>query len=302
MSSESEIRFSYSSLPIWPIVSGWKNSQIANMAKDLGYNGGVEFMPLRSVSKDILNTNYTSQELPDIKTGHVHFNPYGTSLNVLTRKTDPLRPNQKLAYYNLAMAEPETSVKVLNKLEKIHDNFPIVVYPYNPGGQHPYGTYQKQWLQTHPAVFNDSSKSEDLIKQLKNGRYDKIVWDIYHAMEATSSGYRPLSNWQIELKKLLDEGAIGEIHISPNRVFDHDKSINDDDWLKEMVCQTPNYDCFPGKIIKLVKEAKQNIPFVIEISPLSLYKAGIINPAGILINNKNFKIIHRKLIDYINKA
>lgn len=299
MGKESEVRFSYSSLPVWPVIACWGNKKITELADRLSYDS-VEFLPLRGAAKDVINNIEVVASLEKIKSGHVHFNPYATSFQVLTRKPDPLRPGKKLGWYNLLFAEPNTSINALRMLERVFTDFPVVTYPYKVDNKKPYGEYKNPWVQTHPAVFNDESTADDLIRQVRKGEYKGVVWDIYHALEATEFGKRPLKDWSTSLGRLLEAGVLREIHISPGRIAEKDPSIDDIKWLRALISH--DYDSDIGKMIKLIKDSGQNIPFVAEISVLSLIKNRLVSPKAILRTTADLQEIHGSIVDFIKRV
>lgn len=299
MSKESEVRFSYASLPVWPVIACWNNKKITGLADRLSYDS-VEFLPLKGAVKDVINNVEVVASLEKIRSGHVHFNPYATSFRVLARKPDPLRPGKKLGLYNLVFTEPNTSIKALKTLERVFADFPVVTYPYKVNGKSPYGEYLKPWVQTHPAVFNDESTADDLIRQVRKGEYKGVVWDIYHALEATKSGKRPLKDWSTSLGKLLEAGVLREIHISPGRITEKDPSIDDIKWLRDLI--NHDYDSDIGKMIRLVKDSGQDIPFVVEISVLSLVKNRLASPEAALRTTADLQEIHGSIVDFIKRV
>lgn len=305
MGKEAEVRLSYNSLVHSSrpdIALFWNNQSFINWAQKTGYQG-VEFLPFKGPAQDIIRKPIeVICEMPEIKSGHVFYNPYATFWSILTRKEDPLRPGTKLAYYNLFMAEPNLGKKVLHKLERAFGKeFPVVTYPFRKSRLEPYGTYQKAWLQTHPAVFNDDSGADDLIHLVEKGVYKGIVWDTFHAMEETNTRTTPLRNWELALGKLLEAGVIREIHVQAARFAEKYGKVPDMQWARELTGENPKYNSELGKIIKLVKSVNQEIPFVIEISPQGLFNAGVLKPRTFLKTSGDFQTIHREIIDYIKR-
>lgn len=299
---ESEVRLSYNSLinNIRPDISLlWSNRRYISWAKESGYSG-VEFIPLRGAVRDILkNPIEVISTLPEIKTGHVFYNPYATFWSVIKREEDPLRPGTKLAYYNLLMADAHKGKEALHKLEDIFNDFPVVTYPFMPKTGLNYGTYSNPWMQTHPAVFNDASNEQDLIRLVRDGHYRGIVWDTFHAMEQTADGRRPLFDWEKSLRILLEAKVIREIHIQAARLTERYSKVPDFEWAKELTGIGKEGISQIGKLIKLVKKIDPSIPFVVEIPPLGLYKAGIIKPTSLISTVGNLQQVHRKIIEYI---
>lgn len=305
MKHETEVRVSYSSLinPCRPdITLLWNNKRFVSWAKETGYQG-LEFLPLRGTARDVIrNPINVLSNLPEIKSGHVFYNPYATLWAICTRKPDPLRPGSKLAFYNIGMADAQTGQDALHKLEKAFSEFPVVTYPYETEKGNPYGEYDNPWLQTHPAVFNDESDENDLIRLVKSGKYKGVVWDTFHALEQTSSGKRPLFNWNKSLGKLLEAGVVKEIHVQAARATEKYGKIPDLNWARDLTGEYPKYNNELGQMIKLVKKIDPNIPFTVEITPQALYKAGILKPEAILRTAGDLQTIHREIIDYIKRV
>lgn len=305
MEKESEVRLSYNSL----IHTGrpditllWPNKRFVEWARETGYEG-VEFLPLRGAARDVLRSSVkVISSLPEIKTGHVFYNPYATLWSVIKRGDDPLRPGSKLALYNLGMADPNIGKRALHKLEMVFSNFPVVTYPYWRGGLSPYGKYNRPWLQTHPAVFNDKSNEEELIWLVRGGRYRGIVWDTFHALEKINSGRRPLAIWRMSLSRLLEAGVVREIHVQAARATEKYGKVPDLEWAKDLTGTNPNYNNELGQMIRLVKSFDADIPFVVEISPQGLFNAGILKPSTILRTTGDLQNIHREIIDYIKRV
>lgn len=299
--NESEVRMSYACLgnPIVPFV--WTNERIAAWAKTTGYQG-AEYLPYRLAASQINKIGVLSS-LPEIKSGHVAFNPYATVWSVLLQRKDPLRPGEKLNVYNLAFANPRASIESLHKLERHIKDFPVVTYPYERGEEKPYGEYQNPLVQTHPAVFNDKSTADELIASVKEGKYKGVVWDIFHALEQTSDGARPLGeNWERSLRKLLEAGVLKEVHISPGRIVKrYGFPEKDFDWIRGMV-GNPNYRTTLGKTIRIIKESQQKIPFVVEIPAVSWVRAGILPKKFLFSTGQEFMSINRQVIDYIKRV
>jgi len=305
MGKEAEVRLSYNSLihPGRPdITLLWPNKRFISWARETGYQG-VEFLPLRGAARDILKMPVQIiSSLPEIKTGHVVYNPYATLWSVVKREPDPLRPGTKLALYNIGMADPEVGKKALHRLEEAFATFPVVTYPYTQNGLRPYGEYRELWLQTHPAVFNDTSDTAYLIRLIKRGEYDGVVWDTFHALEETQWGSRPLANWRTDLARLLEVGAIREIHVQAARATEKYGKVPDLEWAKDLTGTNPNYNNELGQMIKLVKSFDVDIPFVVEISPQGLFNTGILKPSTILRTTGDLQNIHREIIDYIKRV
>lgn len=303
MAKESEVRFSYATLasPLRPdIAFFWKNNRFIEWGDKSGYSG-AEFLPLRGAARDVIKNSNVVASLKEIKTGHVALNPYATFWSILARKPDPLRSGKKLQFYNLGFAEPKTSIKALHKLEEVFDDLPVVTYPSEVGGKNPYGEYKNPWIQTHPAVFDDESTADDLITKVKKGKYSGVVWDTYHALEASNSGKRPFIDWPRALGKLLEAGVLREIHVQAGRIKESDPSINDLEWLRGMVGD-PNYNSELGHMIRFIKSFDQNLPFVIEVHPYSLYQAGLIAKSSLLRTTGDLQKVHQELIEFVKSA
>lgn len=305
MGKEAEVRLSYNSLihPGRPdITLLWPNKLFINWAKQTGYEG-VEFLPLRGAAHDVLHCPVrVISALPEIRTGHVFYNPYATLWSVLKREPDPLRPGTKLAFYNIGMAEPTIGRKALYRLEGVFRDFPVVSYPYHKDNLYPYGFYKQTWLQTHPAVFDDESDAENLIKLVHTGTYKGIVWDTFHALEKTASGKRPLADWKKSLGKLLEAGVVREIHVQAARATEKYGKVPDLEWARDLTGTNPNYNNELGQMIKLVKSFDADIPFVVEISPQGLFNAGILKPSRLLRTTGDLQNVHREIIDYIKRV
>lgn len=306
MPAKTEVRVPYTALAteLRPdIVLSWPNKNYITWAKETGYDS-LEFHALRRVVNDILRMPEAELKTKtEIKSGHVIFNPYATIQSVLLRKKDPLRPGERLAFYNLFLAENEQAQRALHKLEKVfRGNFPVVTYPYEPGGTKPFGEYDTPLLQTHPSVFNDKSRAEDFIKRVKNGEYAGVVWDTYHALEATKTGERPLADWKRALSTLLDAGVVKEVHVQAGRIHHNDPSVPSLEWLQGMTGPNPKYNSELGQMIKMVKEANLTIAFVVEIAITSLVKAGLVKQTSLIFGLNEVKEVHQELIDYIKRV
>lgn len=304
---ETEVRLSYNSLlhssrPDIPLL--WKNKTYINWAENTGYNGGVEFLPFYGPAKDILKTPIeVISKIPQIRSGHVFYNPYATFWDIVSGKPDPLRTGEKLAKYNLLMIKPTLGRKTLHKLEEAFGNkFPVVTYPYETNHFQPYGIYAKPWLQTHPAVFNDESTENELITLVRLGYYKGIVWDTFHAMEKTKSGNYPLANWEKSLGRLLEAHVVREIHVQAARSTEKYGKVPDREWARAITGSNPKYNNELGRLIKLVKSFGQDIPFVVEISPQGLFDTGILKPQAILHTRGDFGRVHQEIIDYIKRV
>ncbi|MFH1971110.1 MAG: hypothetical protein ABIJ05_01870, partial [Patescibacteria group bacterium] len=201
---EIDVRFSYASIGFPLRAFTWSNTQFIDWAKETGYKS-AEFLPFRFAASEVLISGVSViSSLNFIKSGHVVFNPYATVWSVLSKETDPLRKNVVLEKYNLAFVNANTAQKALKKLEENLQDFYIVTYPYEVSGKRPYGEYSNPVVQTHPAVFDDKSSAEDLIKLVKEGKYSGVAWDSFHALETTSDGTKPFRNWREVLHKLLE--------------------------------------------------------------------------------------------------
>lgn len=301
-----EVRLPYTALvtkfrPDMPLL--WKNNQYIRWAQDTGYDG-VEFHGLRPCVREVLSLpDNELKRKNEIKSGHVIFNPYANLKSILLRNSDPLRPGEKIAFYNLFLADNARAIAALHKLERVlAGNFPVVTYPYEVSGVHPFGEYRVSLIQTHPAVFNDESTAEDFIQAVKAEKCAGIVWDTYHALEKTTSGNRPLADWRRSLTKLLEAGAVGEVHVQAGRIFHNDPSVPSLEWLKGMTGGNPQYNSELGQMIRLVKSANPSIPFVVEISIESLLKAGILTTALLFLKPEQVKAVYRELQDYVRRV
>lgn len=303
MNKEIDVRFSYSSIVSPLRAFTWNNGRFIGWSKEAGYTS-TEFLPFRNAATEVLVKDIkVISSIKDVKSGHVVYNPYATVWSVLTRRTDPLRKNVPLGLYNLAFVDQKTSQKVLRKLEENLNGFYVVTYPYEIGGKRPYGEYQNPVVQTHPAVFNDETSAETLIKLVRAGKYSGVAWDIFHALESTGSGFKPFRNWKNSLHQLLDAGVINEIHIQAGRIREKYSPVPDMSWLKGMLGENPRYNNELGQMIRLVKEHDPSIPFVIEINIGGLIKAGLLgNRSELSADLNKVKNIHSQLIDYVKRA
>ncbi len=303
MNKEVDVRFSYSSI-VSPLRSfTWNNGRFIEWSKEAGYTS-AEFLPFRTAATEVLVKDIkVISSIKDIKSGHVVFNPYATVWSVLTRRVDPLRKNVPLGLYNLAFVDQKTSQKALRKLETNLDDFYVVTYPYEVGINRPYGEYQNPVVQTHPAVFNDETSADTLIKQVREGKYKGVAWDTFHALESTKSGFKPFRNWKASLHKLLDAGVIREIHVQAGRIREKYSPVQDTGWLEGMTGENPKYNNELGQMIRLVKENDLSIPFVIEINIGGLVKAGLLsNQSELSADLNKVKNIHSQLIDYVKRV
>ncbi len=303
MNKEYDIRFSYSAIAEPITCLFWSNGTFIQWGQEAGYTS-AEFFPFRKTAEEILcmDANVVAS-LKNIKSGHVQYNPYATLFSVLTRKEDPLRPGESLKWYNLAFASPQTSFASLRKLEDIATPFHVVTYPYEMRGLKPYGEYKNSMLQTHPAVFNDTSNADQLIKLVHEGTYKGVVWDTFHALEATASGYAPLQDWHASLAKLLEAHVITEVHVQAGRTAEKYSEVGDMNWLKGMTGESPKYNSQLGQMLNMVKEADPAIPLTIEIGLDGLIHAGLIKKPtfmhDVLPKAQN---IHKELIDYVTRV
>jgi hypothetical protein len=304
MSKETDVRFSYSSIvsPIRALT--WSNSKFIEWANDTGYSS-AEFFPYKGTSAEILiRSAEVISSLKEIRSGHVVYNPYATNLSVLVRREDPLRKNVSLGLYNLAFVEQKTSQKVFDKLEEhLSEGFHVVTYPYEISGNKPYGEYKNPVVQTHPAVFNDESTADDLIRLVKEGKYKGVAWDTFHALESTKDGNKPLGNWEESLNKLLEANVVKEVHVQAGRVREKYSPIKDMSWLKGMTGEYPDYNNELGQMCKMVKAHDPTIPFVIEINTEGLAKAGMVDKTTPWFGNlEDVRKIHGQLIDYVKRV
>lgn len=306
MERKCGVRFPYTAIltafrPDFPF--SWNNSHYRQWAQEAGFDS-VEFHALKGATRDVIRTPlHVLEQWTDVRSGHVIFNPYSTLGSVLKRQEDPLRPGKKLDVYNLLLAKNTQAQKVLYKLEDaFRGSFPVVTYNYEVDGSTPYGKYRQPLLQTHPAVFNDESTAEDLVQLVKNGTAVGIVWDCYHALEATSSGKRPFEDWKKSLSTLLEAGVLKEVHVQAGRVHHNDPSVPSFIWLREMVGTNPNYNSELGQMIRMVKQAVPDVPFVAEITFNSLIKAEIIPKTSVLGRLHHFQDVYKEIADYIKRA
>ncbi|KKR81430.1 MAG: hypothetical protein UU73_C0001G0090 [Candidatus Daviesbacteria bacterium GW2011_GWA1_41_61] len=243
------------------------------------------------------------KEWKEVRSGHVIFNPYATLGSVLKRKEDPLRPGEKLSFYNLLLAENAQAQKALHSLETaFRGNFPVVTYNYKVNGRKMYGNFRQPLLQTHPAVFNDESNAGDLIRQVQSQAAAGIVYDCYHAQEATKSGNRPLGDWKKSLGAFLEAGVLKEVHVQAGRVPHNDPTVPSFAWLREMVGTNPNYNTELGQMIRMVKDAAPQTPFVVEITFDGLIKAGIVPATSVLGRLHHFQDAYKELAHYVRSV
>lgn len=300
---ETDIRFSYSSIGFPLRAFTWSNGHFIEWAKETGYSS-AEFLPFRNASTEVLikNVNVITS-INFVKSGHVVYNPYATIWSVLNRRTDPIRNNIPFGLYNLAFVERKNAQKVLSKLEYSLNNFYVVTYPYEVNGIKPYGEYVNPVVQTHPAVFNDTSTTDELINLVNRGKYSGVAWDTFHALETTADGTKPFRNWRVSLHKLLEANVIKEVHIQAGRIREKYSNVPDMSWLKGMTGENPKYNNELGQMIRIVKEHDASIPFVIEVNTGGLIKAGLLDEKTELSADINkIRHIHSQLIDYIKRG
>jgi len=303
MEGKRDIRFSYSAIaePISALF--WNNRQFLQWGREAGYNS-AEFFPFARAAVEIVTLNIEAiSDFSEIRSGHVRYNPYATFWKVITRQEDPLRPGTPLGLYNLAFANQETSLAALQRLEEVLVNFQVITYPHEVCGQNPYGQFANPLLQTHPAVFSDTSNAEALIKQVREGKYRGIVWDTFHALEEATPGHTPLKPWQPTLEKLLAAGVVSEIHAQVGRVKEKYTEVGDQDWLTGMTGENPNYNSELAQMLKIVKAYDPGIPLTIEIGLEGLVKAGVIKKSRFMHDAiPQAQEIHKQLIDYVKRA
>lgn len=299
---EIDVRFSYSSIGFPLRAFTWSNDHFCNWAKETGYTS-AEFLPFRFTASEVLIRDVSVISSIDyIKSGHVVYNSYATVWSVLNKETDPLRKNVPLGQYNLAFVEAKTAQKALRKLEENLKDFYVVTYPYQINGKRPYGEYLNPVVQTHPAVFNDKTSADGLIKLVRNGKYSGVAWDTFHALETTADGTKPFRNWRVSLHKLLEADVIKEVHIQAGRIRGKYSPVPDMSWLKGMTGENPKYNNELGQMIRIVKEHDSTIPFVIEISTGGLIKAGLLdNKTELSVDLNKVQEIHKHLIDYLKR-
>lgn len=304
MNKETEVRFSYFTLghPLRPdIPLLWSNRRFCEWAKSAGY-ASCELVPFRGAVSDVFKYPVeVLTNLRELKSGHSVLNPYATVWKVLTRRQDPLRKERKFGLYNLALVNDKVSWLAFRKLQEAnHGEFPVVVYPYQNGRD----SYINKYLQTHPAVFNDGRSAEQLIEACKSGKYSGIVWDCYHALEATSRGIRPLLPWQESLMRFIDAGVLKEVHLQAGRGLENDPFINDFEWLRELRGWRPPGETELGQMVRIVKEytSRQNVPFVIEVPMQALIEGGFVRARAILEPNLDqIKSAHAQIIDHVQR-
>ncbi|MCL5784038.1 MAG: hypothetical protein M1142_01625 [Patescibacteria group bacterium] len=301
MNQEVDVRFSYLNLACQQrpdIALFGSNRRFIEFAQKTGFSS-VEYAPFWGPALDVLfKRKQTLAKLTAIKSGHVMFNPYAQLAKVLRERVDPLRPDEKLAKYNLAFPGPALSIRSLHKLEKVFgSDFPVVTYNYRVGGQEPYGHYKYPLIQTHPAVFGDESNADVYIKN-----HRLAVFDFHHALEEAREGVRPFGDWKTALAKMLQAGIIKEVHVQVGRVVHADQTIPSIRWLKEMTGENPNYNNEIGQMIRMVKSADPAIPFVLEASLDGLVAAGLVpaNRSATLLA-ASLKV-YPQLADYIRRA
>jgi hypothetical protein len=310
MSPEIDVRFAYTSLgtkyrPDVPLY--WTNEKILAWANIAGYTS-AEFHPLRFASYEITDIKTPIRiftDVMEVRSGHMRFNPYATTWEVVVRHEDKLRPGEKYALYNLAFAEPKKANQALHILQKENSRFPVVVYPDSEKRISDHG-YFPAYVQTHPSVFNSELTVNDLIRHVKSGSLDGVVWDTYHALESTKAGNYPfggISGWREPLGKMLEAGIIKEMHVQIGRTTDSDPEIPSLRWLKDMTGTNPKYSNEIGKMIATVKDYDSQIPLVIEADIDGLIEAGIITKLSLLSPNLGTVTqAHRELIDYVKRV
>lgn len=303
MNKEKDVRFSYSAIAEPITCLFWNNKQFLQWGQEAGYTS-AEFFPYRKTANEIVSMDIQAiSDLSRIKSGHVRYNPYATYWKVITRQEDPLRPGVSLGWYNLAFASPEISQKSLQKLETNLKDFHVVTYPYEVNGQNPYGNYKYPTLQTHPAVFADTSNAVKLIKQVKEGKFAGIVWDTFHALEKANVSYSPLANWRISLRKLLEADVVKEVHVQAGRIREKYTEVEDMNWLKNMTGEYPKYNHELGQMLRMIKDMNPTIPLTIEVNLEGLIKAGIINKPKFLHDVlEEAKVVHQQLVDYVKRV
>lgn len=208
--------------------------------------------------------------------GHVIFNPYASVWNILGRREDPLRPNKKIAVYNMLLAKQKVSEQALHKLNEVNNGkFPVVVYPPFKE-RNIFGEYDNMRYQTHPAVFNDIRSADRIVKAVKEGDYSGVCVDLYHFQEATDRGVRPFGVIEDELKITLEtfrkEGVLKEIHLQPGRIEGVDKRINSGNDLSAMFNDDYTKSRLGRLLAFLVRDLGFMGPYTLEIDPRSLVK------------------------------
>jgi len=209
--------------------------------------------------------------------GHVIFNPFASFWGILGRKSDPYRPEEPLALYNLLLANEEMSRQALKKLELVKKGkFPVVVYP-QLHGEKPKNDYSEPYIQTHPAVLDDPRGADAIIKAIEAGDYSKVCVDTFHFQEATKSGVRPFGDSEKELFRSLEKfykaGVLGEVHVQPGRLTHLDETIRDERELKAIFGENPNYDTRLGRMLKFLIHGLGFMgPYTFEVDPRALVK------------------------------
>lgn len=238
--------------------------------------------------------------------GHVIFNPYATVWNILERRQDPLRPNEKIAVYNMLLSKQEISEEALHKLNEVNKgNFPVVVYPRFKG-RNIFGQYLNMRYQTHPAVFNDYSNADGIVRSVENGEYSGVCVDLYHFQEATDRGFRSFGATESELKRTLEtfqkHGVLKELHVQPGRREHVDKRIGSDNDLFSIFDGSYGKSQLGRFLTFLVRDLGFMGPYTLEIDPRSLvkiYGKGVLLPpelGGSMVEAQS------AAVDYVRRA
>lgn len=279
-------------------------------ASPLAAAPGIRHIPIGPVNEVLATPVAVLRQLYGEKlgAGHVIFNPYSNLWNLARRAKDPLREDigERMALYNLIIAEEEVSRTALEKLDAVKEGkLPIVVYPpFN--GKDVYGKYNNARIQTHPAFFNDNRDAKGLIEVVKKGDYSQVCVDTYHFQEATNTGFRPFGETEKDLFKSLEElmkaGVLGEVHIQPGRLINLDTSVDSEADLRAALSDNPSYDTFTGRLLQfMIHDLGFMGPYTSEIDPKALAK---IHGKSILLPHNMDKMLNEQasVVDYIRRA
>ena len=134
-----------------------------------------------------------------------------------------------------------------------------------------------QYLQTHPAIYDDLRTPEEIIHAIQAGSYSKVCVDTYHFQEATSSGVRPFGDNEKELFETLDAfhkaGVLGEVHVQPGRLLHLDSVLDTQTDLLGMFGENPDYTTPLGRMLRhLIHDLGFMGPFTYEVDPRVLVK------------------------------
>ncbi|MDP3987537.1 MAG: hypothetical protein Q8P80_00130 [Candidatus Levybacteria bacterium] len=283
----------------FPYTALVKNETLVKWAKESGADG-VVWIAARRPAHEVLKKD--EEELKVIfdgrlGAGHVIFNPYADFFKIITRRPDPLRPKERIAFYNLLLSKELVSRKALEKLQRAKPGLAINVYPpFN--GKEIYERYQNPRYQTLPAFFNDERNAKQIVEAVQRGDYSSVCVDLYHFQEATNTGRRPFGQKEDDLKKTLETfhnaGVLKEVHVQPGRLINVDDALLSRDDLNGVLAGS--YNTRMGRLLKfLVNELGFAGPYTVEIDSRAIGKFPLALPSKILE-------VQKMMVEYIRAA